>query len=125
MPRYSIRYLIKNSCLFQKKNICIRYLKYILFYHNIDKHLNVKLLFFHYRLFCIVPKGFLKYFFSLKISFSLIALLLLENKHIYFQSNDKLKLVEELDSQKHITKELGERLSQQEKELQELQEQVN
>ncbi|KAG8180656.1 hypothetical protein JTE90_025361 [Oedothorax gibbosus] len=40
-------------------------------------------------------------------------------------SNDKLKLVEELDSQKHITKELGERLSQQEKELQELQEQLS
>ncbi|XP_055925360.1 golgin subfamily A member 2-like isoform X1 [Argiope bruennichi] len=40
-------------------------------------------------------------------------------------SNDKLKLVEELDSQKHITKELGERLSQQEKELHELQEQLS
>ncbi|CAL1297282.1 unnamed protein product [Larinioides sclopetarius] len=40
-------------------------------------------------------------------------------------SNDKLKLVEELDSQKHITKELGERLSQQEKELKELQEQLS
>lgn len=43
---------------------------------------------------------------------------------ILLQSNDKLELAEKLHSEQHITKELGERLSQQEEELQELKDQV-
>ncbi|XP_023242694.1 golgin subfamily A member 2-like [Centruroides sculpturatus] len=51
----------------------------------------------------------------------------LEELHTGFvkMSHDKLELTEKLDREHHITKELGERLSQQEEELQELKDQVN
>lgn len=50
----------------------------------------------------------------------------LEELHTGFvkMSNDKLELTDKLDREHHITKELGERLSQQEEELQELKDQL-
>lgn len=43
----------------------------------------------------------------------------------FFKSNDKLHLTETLQEEQHISKELGERLSQQEEELNELRDQVS